>query len=243
MRRFWDRATAERDGGGFAIRLDGKPMRLPGAAALRIPGRHLAEAIAAEWNAAGGGIGGDFSPDDVPLTRLAATAAERIAPDPGPTIDALAQYAQSDLLCYRAHAPAALVARQEASWQPWLDRAAALHGAELRVVRGVMPVAQPPQAICALRATLAGRTPHELAGLGVLVPAMASLLLGLAVCDGALAAAEAAALAFLDDDFQAEKWGDDGEAVSRRRAVAADIACAARFIELSVRADGRLGGA
>jgi chaperone required for assembly of F1-ATPase len=237
MKRFWETASVVREGVAFAVRLDGKPMRLPERAPLALPGIELAEAIAAEWQAAGGDKGGDFTPDDLPLTRLAATAQERIAPDPGPTIEALAQYGQSDLLCYRADRPEELVARQALLWQPWLDRAARLYGAHLRVVLGVMPQAQPVEALAALREALAGRSACELAGLGVLVPVTGSLVLGLAVADGALNAGRATDLAFLDQDFQAEKWGLDAEAVARRRAVEAEIGQAARFIEL-----GKSGG-
>ena len=90
---------------GYAILLDGKPMHLPGGALLRVEGEPLARAIAEEWQAAGGGKGGEMSFADTPLTRLAGTAQQRIAPDPAPTVDAIARYAESDLLCYRAETP------------------------------------------------------------------------------------------------------------------------------------------
>ena len=45
--------------------------------------------------------------------------------DPAAVADQVAQYAGSDLLCYFAEDPAALVARQEASWGPVLARALA----------------------------------------------------------------------------------------------------------------------
>jgi chaperone required for assembly of F1-ATPase len=208
-------------------------MRLPGSAPLALHSATLAEAIAAEWHSAGGAKGGEFQPDDLPLTRLAATAQERISPDPTPTIDALAQYAESDLLCYRADHPDELVARQALLWQPWLDWAACIHGATLRVALGVMPQHQPQDALAALRNALTARTSCDLAGLGVLVPVTGSLVLGLAVVDGALSATQATDLAFLDQDFQAEKWGLDSEAVTRRRAVAMEIDQAARFMKLA----------
>ncbi len=221
------------EGGRFAIRLDGRPVRMQGAPDLAVATERLAAAIAAEWQAAGGRKGGDFVPDDLPLTRLAATARERISGDPSPTINALSRYAESDLLCYRAAYPSELASRQTALWQPWLDRAARLHGAELRVVHGVMPQPQPPEAVCALRSALAAQTSESLAGLGVLVPATGSLVLGLALADGALSPESAVELAFLDEDFQAEHWGEDAQAMERRARFAEDIACAARFIELS----------
>ena len=58
----------------------------------------LAEAIAAEWAEAPE----NFTPDDVPLTRLVATAQERVRTHRAAIIDQLAAYGRNDLLCYRA---------------------------------------------------------------------------------------------------------------------------------------------
>ena len=75
--------------------------------------------------------------DEVPLTRLAGTAQDRIAPDPAPVARELARYAETDLLCYRATHPQALVARQALEWQPWLDWMERRHGARLEPTEGI----------------------------------------------------------------------------------------------------------
>ncbi|HEX7390722.1 MAG TPA: ATP12 family chaperone protein, partial [Acidiphilium sp.] len=100
MKRFWQSAVPVVAGDGFGVSLDGKPVRLPGGAPLAVPSRPLAEAIATEWQDAGKTV----MPDDLPLTRLAGTAIERIAPDPEPVRASLLAYGGSDLLCYRAEA-------------------------------------------------------------------------------------------------------------------------------------------
>jgi hypothetical protein len=233
VKRFWDVASAEPDGEGFAVLLDGKPMRLPGGAKLLVRHARLAHAIAAEWQEAGGGKGGEMSFKDTPLTRLAGTAQERIAPDTALTVDAIARYGESDLLCYRALSPDALVERQHAGWQPWLDWAAARYGAPLRVTAGVGYVKQHHDAIAALRRAVAGLDADALAGLGIAVPALGSLVLGLALAEGALNAVKAFELSALDELFQAEQWGEDYEAADRRVAVRADIALAERYIVLT----------
>ncbi len=235
MKRFWDHASIAPAGAGFTILLDGKPMRLPGAATLEVASEALARSIAAEWQAAGGGKGGDMSFADAPLTRLAGTAQERVAPDPAPIVDALARYAENDLLCYRAESPPALVHRQAREWQPWLDWAALTYDAPLKVTTGVVRVPQDPQALRALRRAVAALDVDTLAALGVAVPALGSLVLGLALAERRLDAAAAHRLAALDELFQAEFWGVDEEAERRRRAIAADIDVAARFMELARR--------
>ena len=238
MRRFWETAAIEPTEAGFVVLLDRRPMRLPGGAVLRIGPERLALAIAAEWRAAGGGRGGSPSFEDTPLTRLAGTAQERIAGDPWPTVDAIARYGETDLLCYRVERPEELVQRQARRWQPWLDWAAAKYDAPLRVGTGVAPIRQHRGSIASLRRAVAAFDPYALAGLGLAVPALGSLVLGLVLASGRIDAAEAHALGALDELFQAEKWGEDAEAAARRASIAADIALAARFMELA-REEGR----
>lgn len=235
MKRFWTAATAVATEAGYVIQLDGKLMRLPSAAPLVVRARPLALAIADEWQAAGGGKGGEMSFVDTPLTRLAGTAIERIAPDPLPTIDAIARYGETDLLCYRAEAPQALVQRQHRQWQPWLDWAALTYDAPLRMTSGVGYVKQHHDSIAALRRAVAGLDPDALAGLGIAVPALGSLVLGLALAAGEIDAEAAFTLGALDELFQAEQWGEDYEAADRRTSMAADIRLATRYIALTRR--------
>jgi chaperone required for assembly of F1-ATPase len=239
MKRFWDRATVDKGPGGYGVLLDGRPVRLPGGAPLSVQSQQLAEAVAAEWtSAAGGAKGGDMSAAEVPLTRLAGTAQERIAPDPAPVAEGLAKYAETDLLCYRAEDPR-LAALQAEGWQPLLDWAARRHDALLRVTVGLMPVAQPAGAVAALRRAVLALPPLDLAVLGVLVPAFGSLVLGLAVLDARLDACEALRLATLDETFQEGLWGVDSEAAARRARVAADVEQAARLLALARGGSGR----
>ena len=233
MKRFWDIATVAPTDQGFTVLLDGRPMHLPGGTELRIRPRLLAEAIAAEWQAAGGANGGAMSFADTPLTRLAGTAQQRVAPDPAPAADAVARYGEHDLLCYRAATPQELVRRQARAWQPWLDWAALTYDAPLRVTTGIAPIRQHRGSVAALRRAVAALDVDVLAALGIAVPALGSLVLGLALAAGELEASAAHELGALDELFQAEQWGEDAEAAARRAAVAADIALAARFIALT----------
>jgi chaperone required for assembly of F1-ATPase len=233
VKRFWDNATTSPTAGGYEILLDGKPMRLPSGAPLVVAAPRLAEAIAQEWQAAGGGKGGTMTFKDTPLTRLAGTAIERIAPDPAPTVDAIARYGETDLLCYRAETPQALVQRQHLMWAPWLDWAALTLDAPLRVTTGVAYVKQHHDCIAALRRAVAAQSPDVLAGLSIAVPALGSLVLGLALAAGEMDAETAYSLGALDELFQVEQWGEDEEATHRRAGIRDDILLAERYIALS----------
>jgi chaperone required for assembly of F1-ATPase len=233
VKRFWDTAAVEWTDQGHRILLDGKPMRLPSGGALVVGPVRLARAIAEEWQAAGGSKGGEMSFKDTPLTRLAGTAVERIAPDPAATIDAIARYGETDLLCYRAETPQKLVQRQHQQWQPWLDWVALAYDAPLRVTVGVGYVKQHHDSVAALRRAVAALDTDALAGLGIAVPALGSLVLGLALAAGEMDGQTAYMLGALDELFQAEQWGEDYEAVDRRKSLLADVVLAAEYIDLT----------
>jgi chaperone required for assembly of F1-ATPase len=232
MRRFWSDASVEPTDGGFAVRLDGKPVRTPEGRALVLPTCAAAEAIAAEWRDAGGAKGKPMRPSALPLTRLAATAIDRIAPDPKPTVAAIARYAETDLLCYRADQPPHLAARQHALWQPHLDWAATALDAPLSVTRGIMPLSQDGAALAALSRAVARLDPFQLAAVALAVGALGSLVLGLAMVHGRLDAAAATEASLIDEIFQATLWGEDAEAATRRTRIAEEVQLAARFLDL-----------
>ena len=233
-RRAWTEARAVRDGDGFLIMLDAQPLRLPGGTELRVASEALADAVAAEWQAAGRDTpDGTIAPDGLPMTRLAATLQQRVSPDRAPIVASLSGYVDGELLCYRATHPAELRARQEAEWQPWLDWFAQRHGIRLRVAEGVMPVSQPPEVLAASEAVLLAQPDAVLAALGVLVPALGSLVLALALADGALSPPDATRLALLDELDQLSRWGADREAEDRHLLLGREIGEAARFAALA----------
>ncbi|MTH34803.1 ATPase [Paracoccus limosus] len=215
-RRFWKAASVRPCDGGWEIMLDDRPLRTPGKLALTLPTRALAEAVAAEWDAPADVI----DPNKMPLTRAANSALERVTPQFEAVADMLADYGGTDLLCYRAEAPDALVEAQAAGWDPLVDWAATTLGAPLRVTQGVLPVAQADSSLLKLRAEVGALDPLGLTALHDLVTLPGSLILGLAVLRGRLSVDEAYALSRIDEEFQSDRWGRDEDA---------DAAAAARL--------------
>lgn len=227
-RRFWTEATVRPDPGGFGVDLDARPLRTPAGSPLLVPTEPLAQAIADEWNA----LDAEIDPSRLPLTRAANSAIDRVAPMPDPVIDAIAAYGGSDLLAYRATDPAGLVARQARAWDPWLDWSARALAAPLETVAGVMPRPQPAASLAALRRAVAAHDAFGLTALQELVSLSGSLVLGLAVAEGALAPAEAWALSRVDEAWQAEQWGADAEAEAAGERRRADFLQAATMLAL-----------
>jgi chaperone required for assembly of F1-ATPase len=225
MKRFYRTAAAGEDG---QILLDGRPVRAPSGKPLAAPTARLAEAIAEEWNAQDQTI----DPRAMKLTGLANAAIDRIAPDPAAFAAGLAAYGESDLLYYRVDAPAALAARQAELWDPVLAWAQQRYDAVFELASGVIHMPQPHETIERLRGAVAGRDPFGLAGLSPLVTISGSLLIALALAEGAIGLDAAWSAATLDESWQAEQWGEDSEAAATLAARRADFAAGARFLAL-----------
>lgn len=228
MKRFYREVETVPVDGGCGVTLDGRPLRTPARAAFVLPNRALAEAIAAEWREQGE----EVRPTAMPLMRLATTSIDRVAAHREGVIDEIAGYAETDLVCYRAEQPAALVARQQAAWQPLLDWATLRYDAPLIVTTGVVPQPQPRASVAALRAAIAGLDVMPLAALHAATTACGSLIIALALMEGRVDAAEAWEVSQLDETFQIETWGEDAEAAARRAALRQDIEATARFMAL-----------
>lgn len=226
-KRFWTDVMVEEAEDGFELRLDERPVSTPGKSPLILPTRALGELLADEWRAQGE----EIDPETMPATRMANSAIEKVAPQMAAVAEHLLSYGGTDLLCYRADGPDGLVARQAELWDPWLDWANRTFGARLRVTAGLIPVAQPPEALDALGTELAHFNAFELAAVHDLVSLPGSLILGLAAARGA---AEPDSLWYagrLDELWQIEQWGEDdvAEAANARKAQA--FRDAAQFLQ------------
>src|ERR1041385_3868489 len=101
MRRVYQRVTVRAVDGGWGVALNERMLRTPGGGELVLPSEALAAAIAAEGEAQQD----EIRPATMPLYRLAATAIDRTAPRRDLVIRDTANYAATDLVCYRAEQP------------------------------------------------------------------------------------------------------------------------------------------
>jgi chaperone required for assembly of F1-ATPase len=225
VKRFYAAASV---GEGRRILLDGKAVKTPGRRDLALPTDLLAAAIAEEWDAQQA----EIDPHAMKLTGLANAAIDRIAPDAAAFARGLGAYGETDLLCYRAEGPAPLVALQAERWDPILAWARQRYDAVFALAVGIVPVSQPADTVARLNAAVAARGPFALAGLSPLVTISGSLLIALALAEGAIALDTAWDAATLDEQWQAEHWGEDSEAAAALAARRADFAAAFRFLSL-----------
>ncbi len=229
MKRFYKAVTVAVEGGGFRVMLDGRPLRTVGGRAQIVPSAPLAEALAAEWS----GQGETLDPAAFVLRDLADYAIDVVCPGKAAVVDELMPYAETDTLCYRAEPDEALGIRQRTVWEPVLTAAEERWQVRFVRVAGIMHRPQPPETLARLREDLGGRDGFTLAAVKNTASLAASLLLGLmavepgADIDGLWDAAN------LEEDWQADLWGKDEEALARRSRRHAAFAAAAQFAVLA----------
>jgi chaperone required for assembly of F1-ATPase len=224
-KRFYAKADVIEADGGFAIALDGKPIRTPSGRIITAPSREIAQAIAVEWEAQQDKI----DPLTMPMMRFANSVVEAVVDRVDDVTADIAKYFSSDLLFYRAGHPDALVARETAHWDGVLFWAAENLGAHFILAQGIVHVRQPDAAIEAARAALP-TDPWLIAAMHVVTTMTGSALLALALLHGVRDGDEVWAAAHVEEDFNAEQWGLDEEAAARRAARLVDFQAATRIL-------------
>lgn len=212
MKRFYKEVALDAVPGGFALHLDGRPVKTPMRKPLVLPGSALAMAVAAEWQAQSEVV----DPQSMPLTGLANAAIDHVAADRGRFVGDIIAYAETDTLCYRAEPDDPLSARQDAQWEPLL-RAVERHlDIALYRIAGIMHRRQPSSSIARLEDHVDKRSHFELASLSSLVGLTGSLIAPLALVDGLADADIVWDAVNLEELAQEEKWGADAEAIENR---------------------------
>lgn len=227
-KRFWTSAEARATDQGFGVALDGRPVRTPAKTVLSVPSEALAARIAQEFDAQTDRI----DPRTMPFTRTANAAIDKVMIQHAEVADMLADYGDSDLLCYRADAPDELVGRQKAIWDPLLDWAETELGVRLETRVGIMHAAQDPAAVAHLRRQVHEMTAFELAAFHDLVAISGSLIIGFAAKAGAKPIEELWTASRVDELWQQEQWGEDEEAMEMAEYKKAAFLHASEFMRL-----------
>ena len=227
-KRFWKNVSAEEVDGGFAVHLDGRPVRTPLKTPVIVPTQAMADAMRAEWDAQVEKI----DPLSMPVTRAANAALDKVATQHAEVVDMLSAYGDSDLLCYRAEGPDGLVAAQAAGWDPLVDWSATDLGAPLLLRTGVMHAPQDPKSLATLHAHVADFDAFQLTAFHDLVAISGSLILGLAVTRDRLTAEQVWDLSRIDESWQIAQWGADEEAEAQAALKKRDMIRAEAFFRL-----------
>lgn len=229
MRRFYRDAAAAQVPGGWQAQLDGRGVKTQGGGAQLVPAQALAAALAREW----ADQGEQIDPASFRFRDLADFAIDAVATDRAGVIATLLRYAETDTLCYRGDPEDPLHDRQLELWEPLLRAAEARWDVSFERIGGVIHRPQPAATLARLEAALSVLDPYALAALTTLTSLAASLVIGLAALEPGADIEALWRAAELEEDWQAELWGQDAEAQDRRERRLASFTAAATFAELA----------
>ncbi|WP_120633896.1 ATP12 family chaperone protein [Ruegeria sp. EL01] len=229
-KRFWTESAVVEADGGYTVELDGSRVKTPARETLTLPTRAMAEAVGAEWDAQDKVV----DPALMPFTRTANAAIDKVRIQHREVADMLADYGDSDLLCYRATHPQELLNKQSAEWDPALDWAADTFSARLVPVSGVLHQPQSDEALANLRQHVHALDEFQLAAFHDLVSLSGSLILGFAAAMNWRAPDEIWRISRLDELWQIEQWGHDDEAHAASETKKTAFLHAKNFFDISV---------
>lgn len=227
-KRFWKSTSVVEVEDGFTVHLDSRAVRTPAKNPLVVPTGAMAEAIAIEWDVQEGKI----DPRTMPVTRSSNAAIDKVRAQRDEVASLIADYGDSDLLCYRAPSPKELRARQDAAWDPILNWATAHLGVDLHVVDGIIHKPQSDHDRSRMHGAVAELTDFELTAFHDLVSMSGSLLIGFAVLREHLPIEKAWICSRIDESWQEEHWGEDEEASNTSELKRAAFYHAKRFLDL-----------
>ena len=212
--------------------LDGRPVRTPARALLAAPVRELAQAIAAEWHAQQDKV----DPAAMPLTRLANSIIDGVAPSPAPVAAEIEKYLGTDLLFYRAvragrtgREPARALGPDRRMGARETRRA--LCAGRGRDARGRSPKRRSRRRSRRSRAAPNIRDAWRLGALDVVTTLTGSALLALALAAGRITTDEAWTAAHVDEDWNMQFWGRDEVILARRAYRFAEMQAAAGVLD------------
>jgi chaperone required for assembly of F1-ATPase len=228
IKRFYEAVSVKAEGETFTVLLDGRQAKTQMQKPLTATTLRLAQAVAAEWDAQG-----DFiERATMPLSGMLMASIDGGEDGAEQRRQEVLDYFGSDLVCYRAEKPEALVQRQCAAWDPYIEWLRVEFGAALETTSGVVAIAQPAAAITAIRRALDGHTAETLFALRAATAITGSAALSLALWKNYCGAEEIFEASRVDERFQEDRWGVDEEAKAREDRLCDEFLTAGRFLSL-----------
>lgn len=235
MKRFYknvsvENISVESGGDGFAILLDGRPVKTPQRNPFVLPTTALADAIAGEWEQQQE----DIDPATMPLTALAQGALDQVVHERERIISRIAAFADSDMLYYRAdQIQQALIDHQADAWDPLLDWAQRRYDVSFNLIYGIKYDAQPEQTLTRLTAVVEAQSNFTVAAMLSLVGLTGSLIATLGLVEQTHDTTALWPLVNLEELWQEQQWGEDELALKTRAIKQAEFEAAADFLELA----------
>lgn len=230
MKRFYKSVTAKKEGAGFVICLDDKPIRTPNGNSMLVHQPLLADAVIQEWDAQEQ----DINPKTMPLTQLVNVKIDKAQDNElrKQIEDEIITYINSDLICYYAEGPDSLVAAQRQHWGPLQQIFEEETGIPLQTTQGICFVEQMPQLETLGRTFLENLDAAHFTAFQAIVGPLGSFFIAKAFVEGHITSHEAFEAAQVDEIHQMEIWGTDDAVEKKHQALRQELSDIERFLEL-----------
>lgn len=231
MKRFYKLVSTREERGGYAILLDGKPIKTPAKNSFLLDTPGLADAVMQEWAAQGDKI----IPDTMPIMQIASTKIDRVGKERAAMEKTVLEYLDTDLVCYRTNQQP-LAERQGAIWDPWLTWFEQKFGVKLLTTEKLNALTQPEAAHKAVRDYVRALNDNHFTILQMVTAMTGSIVLAIGFVEGT-SAEMLMDSARVDENYKAElydeaKYGPDPAQEKKDKAFLRDLEAGQKFLEL-----------
>lgn len=182
MKKFYNLVAVNKHQDGYAVLLDGKPVRTPLKRQLVCPTEVLAQAIMAEWVAQVETI----KPNTMPLTQFMITFLDGVQDRREDIHAELLNYLDTDLVCYRAAEPPQYAEAQKKAWDPIVSWFESNFGVKLETTTQIAPLTQEPVVHQSVETYVRNLTDYQFAMLQIVTYETGSLIIGIAFLEEAV---------------------------------------------------------
>lgn len=201
-KRFYKDVDVRSDNEMHVVTVDGKMVKTPKRHVLATPSLPFSLAVAAEWDAQTGRI----RPSSMPLTGLASAALDVVPEFRQRMSGSIQRFLQTDTTCIRPDTPHELVSAQDEAFAPVVQHAVNC-GISINVVRGSLSAIQDEAAEKWVSDIVKNLDNWSLAAMDSAAASAKSVLVAIALRDGAIDAEQALRAARSEELWQSRVWG------------------------------------
>jgi chaperone required for assembly of F1-ATPase len=165
------------------------------------------------------------------LTLIAGVAIDLVRFKKQAVITDLMSYFDTDTICYRTGNNSQLLQKQEKLLNPVIAWAKT-QNIELLTTNDIMPIKQSEIAKKTALQIINEMNEWQIAVLVTLAKALSSVILAMAVIKKHIDAETAFLLAFLEEEFESEKWGKDSEKEAKIEELRQEVINCGKFVQL-----------
>ena len=213
MKKNWKTVQIKKNSiNSYEILLDNNILRTPLKNELIISNAKIAEEIYKEWNQETKVL----NTDNMVFYGIISTSIDKIFDNRKQYVDDVLDFVNTDLICYRADKPIDLVQWQSKNWDPIISKVEKYINYKINIFKGIMPVRQDKQIHLKITTFLTEFSDLEIAVLHRITNITGSIFLTLCILKNDKIKKNAFELSYLDELWQAEKWGYEEEASKNR---------------------------